>query len=214
VTFHVGRVAIARWRTLRHMALVIIALAAAHEAIYWSEGQASLVPQDGDHAYWPLLLLVVAASAATLTAWSIWRLGRIAVSRTCERPLPTSFVAEWRSILMRLLPVVSVTYLVLENVEHLLGHGHLEGIDVFLTPGHLLSFPILVAVIALVSAAGALFRWQEAVIAREARGPRAVQKPRRPMSIRLVWFHLAESARNARLLFSEDLGRAPPTASI
>ena len=213
--FRTGHIAVMRWRALRQAALVILSLAVAHEVIYWSQGETTLVPQDGAHGYWPAMLATAAIGALMLSAWSMWRIGRSALAtESSGPPAPASLRDEWRSIVMRLLPAVTLTYLILENVEHILAQGHAEGIDVFLTPGQLLSFPLLVAVVALFGALGALVRWHEAVIARVALSRRSRPRPNRPTSTRLVWFDRAEVARNARLLFREDLGRAPPVASI
>ena len=212
--FRTGRIAALRWRSVRHAALLILSLAVAHEAIYWSQGQTSLVPQDGAHGYWPAMLGMAAVGALLLSAWSIWRVGKSALADPVV-PLtqPATFVREWRAIVGRLLPAVALLYLVLENAEHIIADGHAEGIDVYLTPSQILSFPILVGVVALIGAVGAIVRWHEAVIARYALRRRSRPRGHRPAAMRTIWFERAELARNARLRVRQDLGRAPPIAS-
>lgn len=209
-----------RWRQVRHAALILLSLTAAHEAIYLLRfGSAGLLPETGGHAYWPLMIAGAVVAVALLIGWSWWRLtfGVKAAAGNSSRvaPEPAGFLGEGWSIFGRLAPQVAAAYVVLENAEHFFGHGHFEGLDVYLSPTTALALPLLLLVVAAVSGLGALVRWREVVLAARLRARRAHttrrHRSRAPFTSR--WIVTAALVRVRLLLASSDLGRAPPVTS-
>lgn len=209
-----------RWRRIRHAALVVVAVTLAHELIYlFRFGQAGVVPADGGHAYWPALLVLAATAVVLLLARARWRL-TIGVRITAaggtrsESGSTTAYRAEWRSIFGRLAPVVAAAYLVIENVEHLVGHGHVEGLGVYLNPSTLLALPIVLALAAATAALGALVRWREIVLVERLRRAAPQRVRITPVVPPRRWLITAALVRRMKLAATSDPNRAPPHASL
>jgi hypothetical protein len=111
----------------------------------------------------------------------------------------------------RLFAVVALAFLVMENLEHFVSHGHLPGLGALLGPEYPLAIPVLAAASAVGAFLAGLVRERErallARIAHVAAPPRrrstAVAR-RRPQTERISW----TSAYPAR----PGLGRAPPAS--
>jgi hypothetical protein len=200
---------------------VLLSLAIVHQAVYAVRyGPAIDEVMAGDHAYWPVL--VVAAVAAGLLFGARWAyrltFGALARSAASE-PAPEQsrgFGREWLAIVGSLLPTVVVGFLALENTEHLLGHGHLDGLAVLWAPGAELTLPAIAGVVGAVALIGAFVRWQEVAIIALLRARR--QGPRRRWLARRSaapdWPVTAALVRLRLLAADNDRGRAPPGRAI
>jgi hypothetical protein len=205
-----------RWRTIRQAALALLALAIAHHAVYLVRyGRAAEAAMHGDHAYWPLLIGAAAVAALVVAAWWGWRLtlgARSAAARVAQPERARPFGAEWLAIFGRLFLTVASAFLALENAEHLLAHGHLDGIGVYWGPGAELTLPAIAVVVGAIALLGALVRWQERAMiarlrARRATGP--IMRPQ-PTRIGVRWTITAALIRHQLLAANDDRGRAPP----
>jgi hypothetical protein len=224
VTVLTSAVAAGRLRSLRHAGLVVVSLFLAHEAAYLvrfgDPGHTATIGREPGHAYWPALLLIAGAALAMLALRAAWRLtigahraaALAAPPAQAANPGPAGYRAEWRGLFTRLAPTVVALFLVQENLEHALAHGHVDGLAVYLGAGKLLTLPVVLAVVAAVAAIGALVRWQESQIVRRLRAARlALARPPRAARPALGWDITAASVR--RQWFGDDLrGRAPPRA--
>jgi hypothetical protein len=211
----------AAWRAARRGALLLISLTVAHDLIYrarydWAYSQGEV---DG-HGYWPLMILLTITAFAAITFRSVRRLAA-ASSDAQGQPEEQSFSAstaasEFRALLVGLLPRVVAAYVVLENVEHLLNHGHVEGIDVLFGPGNELVLPIIAAVASALSLLGALVRWRERILVAQARRLRALNVRYRHTRTAppTRWVVTGALIRLRLLLAPHDVGRAPPAASL
>jgi hypothetical protein len=121
-----------------------------------------------------------------------------------------SYGAEWRRIAGRLAPSAAALYLVVENLEHLIGHGHAEGLGVYLAPESILALPMVIAAAALAAAVGALVRWRETALIERLR--RMVRRYALPAPARAPerWQITAALVRLRLLSVSSDSNRAPP----
>lgn len=219
VVFRTSATLARRWRQVRHVALVLVSLALAHEAVYAVRPHA--LPGtggDAEHRYWLAFLLVALIGCLTLVIGWLWRISRSVLGGP---PLATGsdretqgFVGELRLILGRLAPTVAASYLVLENAEHALAHGHLEGAGVFLAAGSEFTLPVVLAVVTTIAAVGALVRWREVVLIGRLRAGRSrTVRVRRSSPPAPRWSITAALIKHSILLGRDDLGRAPPATT-
>ena len=226
-------------RRTRFCLLALVALFAAHDAVFFAEfgfGDtfAAVMRQTGHDAYWPAYMLLVGLAAGMLTASAAVRIARLrrrlaalvqlgslpdATSGARKRHAPVadapSYGRELMGLWIRLLAVVLVGFVLQENVEHA-AHGHLPGLGVLAGPENPLALPALVVVTFLLAVVGALVRWRIAVLeVRLARTPasgprRAGLRARRPAAG--AWIAAAVAAHHWTIA-RQDPGRAPPAVS-
>ena len=203
---------------LAFWALAGLALFVAHDAIYLVQigpgEELAAALRTAGHGYWGLASLALTA-VALVAGVSIWlrmrRLRRRAASlgarRDAARPFTGRFVVAW----LRLVAVVAVGFVVQENVEHAIMHGHAPGFGTLLGPEHPLALPVIGLIGAIAASVAALVaRTQEAlVLAIEA----ALRRPIRA--------HLAGPRPAARpaaaigsILAHPGASRAPPTLVV
>jgi hypothetical protein len=208
-----------RWRWLRQAALVALALFVAHEAVYLvrygDAAHTATLDASAGHAYWPAFLAIVGLSLVLLALRAGWRLtlgarqAAEAAPSSADPAAAASWAAEWRHLFARLAPVTASLFLLQENLEHLIGHGHVEGLAVYIGAGSELALPVVLAVVAGLAGLGALIRWQEAVIAARLRAGR-LRHARPGASLPDAGWHVV-AAIVRRLLLGDDVrGRAPP----
>lgn len=215
MVFHTSAAIATRWRRIRHLALIVVSLAVAHEAVYAARvGEVLSVIGDEEHRYWHAFL-IVAVVALVVLAVGWWR----RISTTARRAAAagpsdnqsSGFAGEMKAILVRLAPAVGSAFLVLENVEHLVAHGHIEGMGVYMAPGSELTLPIVLAVVATIASIGALVRWREVCLIARLRTIRARRLRIAPASPPTPgWDITAALVRLSLLLSGDDWGRAPP----
>ncbi len=216
MVFRTGPGLARRWRSIREAALVLLSLAIAHQAVYVVRyGAVAEAAMHGDHAYWPLLVVAAALGGLVVVGWWVWRLtagAREASSRLAEPEPGGGFGREWLAIFGRLLVAVATGFFVLENAEHLVGHGHMEGIAVYWAPGAELTLPAIGVVVGAVALLGAFVRWQEVALIERLRARRAGLLRSRPQRTRPTpaWTITAALIRHRLLCADDDRGRAPP----
>ena len=198
-------------------ALAGVALLLSHDAVFLAqvgpgEGLARTLREAG-HDYWglastALAIIGLATLTATLIRLRVLRRRAEALGATPIAASRTSYGARWLRVWARLLAVVAIGFLVQENVEHLIGHGHAPGLGALIGPEYPLALPVIGLITGfagLVAAAlGQAERTLLAVIADAirrlfARAPRTTARP----PLRLV-------AVLASPLAAAWAGRAPP----
>ena len=203
---------------LAFWALAGLALFAAHDAIFLAQlgpgRQLTEALRTAGHGYWTvasLVLVTVALLAAIATGLRVRGLRRRAAAVGAipsVRAYRQRLIRAW----WRLAVVVALGFVIQENVEHLVVHGHLPGLGVLVGP----EYPLALPIIGLVTGAAAILaalvmRTQAALIeAIEAalrgtprRAPRLVPHP----SVRLA-------AAAGSILATPGAGRAPPTLVV
>jgi hypothetical protein len=221
VVLHATPVQVRRWRRLLYLALLVVALAVTHEAVFIVRGHdaTGIFPTDPAHAYWPAFLVMALVAFAGLAWWARWRLtsgvrSAAANPTTADRPADGTF-DQWQRYFARLAPTFAAAFLLLENAEHLMSHGHIEGVGVYTAPGAELALPVLLSVVGAISLLGALVRWREITLIERLRAMRARVAHRRhgPISQAPHWRVTAALVQLELLMARDDHGRAPPQAS-
>jgi hypothetical protein len=199
---------------LAFWALAGLALLVAHDAVYLVQvgpGQ-SLVAElrTAGHGYWAWASIGLAAIAfiAGVSSWLRMHRLRYRASALGATPATAPYARRFLHIWLRMVALVAVGFLVQENVEHLVAHGHAPGTSALLGPEHPLALPVIGLVSAIASAVAAFVaRAQEALIAAiEAAlgGPsRPPRLARRPLTAR-------EAVAPDSVLAHPGAGRAPP----
>ena len=170
--------------------------------------------RSGGHGYLPLGTTLIAAAGILLCAAWLLRLRGLAFRAAAApgqvSPRANYPIRRWLALFTRLFAVVALAFLVMENVEHFVSHGHLPLLGALLGPEYPLAIPVLVAASVVGALLAGLVREREAaLLARIARhaAPRrrsTAVAQRRPQTARVGW----TSAYPAR----PGLGRAPPAA--
>jgi len=204
---------------LRIGVLAAFALLVAHDAIFMAEygiGDrfAVVMAERGHDGYWlPFTLLAGAAGLGALfvgLAFIARLQGRAAplADPGADRP---SYLRELARTWRLLLPIVAALFAAQENLEHLLTHGQLIGLDPLGGAGYELALPVLAATTFVLAAVGSLVRWRIAVLRARiaASGPRA-RRPLRPARAAREWL-LTIATRHRWMLDRRDVGRAPPS---
>jgi len=127
-----------------------------------------------------------------------------------EGPGLTRFGPEVRSIWGRLLPLVAILFLAQENIEAVVAHGHLAGLDP-LVADSAIALPILALITGGLAVLGALLRWRVAVL--RARTSSWNHQTRQPAPAQVVagrWRTVGALAPRQWLTVRLDAGRAPP----
>ena len=203
---------------LAFWALAGLALLVAHDAIYLVQigpGEAfAATLRTAGHGYWGLASLVLTAVALVAAVSIFLRMRRLrrrasglGAARHSIGPSARRFVVAW----LRLVAVVAVGFLIQENVEHSIIHGHAPGVGALLGPEYPLALPVIGLIAAVAASVAAIVtRTQEAlVLAIEAALRRAMRAPLvgpRPPT-RLV-------AAIGSVLAHPGAGRAPPTLVV
>lgn len=196
-----------------------VALLVAHDAVFAAQMGPGLTLtralRDAGHAYWGLASTLLLVGGAT--AGALW-LARIAVLRHSAAKTPADHHASARwarrasAHWIRLFILVALAFLVQENAEHFLGHGHLIGVGALTGPEYPLALPVLALVTGLGAAVTALVREHEAELLRRIAATRA--RARRPLRrIRPARPGLARNRHGAPMSIHRGL-RAPPSAVL
>jgi hypothetical protein len=198
-------------------ALAGLALLGSHDLVYLvqvgpGEDVARLLRQAG-HGYWGSASLVVAAISAVSAGAMALRL--VSLRRTARSlgapalPGTQPFRSRWTGAWVRLSAVVLLAFVLQENVEHWLTHGHLLGLGAVVGPEYPLAIPLIGAMGALAAAAIALIgRVEGELLVRIASAlARALQ--RRPLRHHRPDLGLARPGLSP--LAGAAAGRAPPS---
>jgi hypothetical protein len=203
---------------LAFWALAGLALVVAHDAIFLVQvgpGEALVATlRTAGHGYWAVASLGVAVVAIVAGAWMWIRVRRLharARSLGAATPADPRFARRVGRSWLRLAAIVAIGFLVQENVEHVIAHGHAPGVGALVGPEYPLAIPVIGLITALAAVLAALVgsRRDALVLAIDAalghalRPARMAFRPpaRMPVAIGSV-------------LAGEGAGRAPPTLVV
>ena|SRR6188508_265126 len=204
------RAAISFW------ALAGIALLVSHDAIFAIQagpGEALTdALRDSGHDYWGIASALIAAIALILGLLAVSRVRRLR-QRAFDvgvRPVAATRASRIVGTWGRLLIVVSIGFLLQENVEHLAVHGHLIGLGALAGPEYPLAIPVIAAVTLAAGLVAALISGTEAALleaialALAALRPGAVSSP----------YPLDVGSPRRSVLARRGAGRAPPVMAF
>lgn len=202
---------------LAFWALAGIALLASHDLIWLAQtgpGEAlTTTLRRGGHSYWGAassILTFAGLAAATWAVIRILQLGRSSGSadvpmRTGVRPYVRRAGGAW----LRLFAVVATGFVLQENLEHAVTHGHGLWAGALLGPEYPLALPVVATITLMAALVAAAFVTAERILlARLASGgprlraPRCVQRPARRLGL--------SGAVDAHT----HAGRGPPTLLV
>jgi hypothetical protein len=202
---------------LAFVVLGAVALAVSHDAVFLAQtgpGEVLLAAlRQGGHEYWTIVSVGVGVLGLAVAIGSLLRLHRLRrLARALgDRPGPmlsSTYFPRAFGVWARLFPLVVLGFLLQENAEHLVAHGHLIGLAALGGAEYPLALPVIGAISVLAAlAAGAFSVAERELIVRIAAALRArrVHAPRRlvrPTGI-LRWATIPVLAR-------AGAGRAPP----
>jgi hypothetical protein len=211
----------ARWAgRLRLAVLALVGLLSAHTAIYAAEfgvGDrfAQAMANGGHDGWWLPASVVILGVGLVLLIQTLGGLAHLEVRwrasgrRTGEagraHPAP-----EIRSVWGPLLPLVTTLFVVQENVEYLVAHGHLLGLDPLIVDSGI-ALPMLALISLGLAVLGALLRWRVAVLRARTASP--IHRARRTVLSQVVagrWRMVGALAPRQWMTDRLDAGRAPP----
>jgi hypothetical protein len=228
MTFEASARAVRLIASIRFVLLALVCLAVAHDAIFAVEhgigaGYAEAMRNGGHDGYWPALSVVVVVAGTVLGLRAAVRLGRLGRAggrgSHTSRVVPGRAYPGYRSELLRLwLPLfvgVALAFALQENLEHLVGHGHLIGLGALIGPEYPLALPVIGLVALAAAALGALVRWRIALLQARIGHRLDRARPRGLASRRPApgWAIVAALRVRAWSLVRLDAGRAPPVAA-
>ena len=199
--------------------LAAVALLISHDAVFLVQlgpGQTlSRALRDAGHGYWGVATVALAIAGTVMAAATAWRLVRLhrRANDLDARLRPTAartYLARSAVVAGRLFAVVSVGFVLQENVEHVIGHGHAPGLGALFGPEYPLALPVIGAISAVAGLLGGIVatttaRLVASIIEALSRRSRAPQNLARPRSNNL--------ARPRSPLAYRLAGRAPPLAA-
>lgn len=198
------------------------ALLVAHDAVLVVQtgpGRAAAAAlRSGGHAYWPIASWLIVAASAACAAWWGWRLatlsrlGRAARERGGEPADGRRWAARAVRVWPRLFVVVAVAFLVQENVEHAVAHGHVIGLGALLGQEYPLALPVLTAISGLAACLAALVREREAELIGRIGATRPVRN--RGNADARPFRSDPSRSRPRGPLAQRGAGRAPPLVSL
>ena len=126
--------------------------------------------------------------------------------RGAPTPIGTRFAAVW----LRLFAVVALGFVLQENVEHIISHGHAIGLGALLGPEYPLALPVIGLVTALAGFVAAAVRRTEGALLAIISA--ALHRPRRGRSLPGPRSQLVLPRRSP--MANAIAGRAPPRAFV
>lgn len=199
--------------------LALVALLSAHTAIYVAQfgtGDrfARAMAAGGHDGWWVPASLVVLGVGFLLLIQTLGGLAHLEDrARASGRDGAAGIVPvapEIRSIWGRLFPLVTILFLAQENLESLVAHGRLLGLDPLISDSGI-AVPMLALLTLGLSVLGALVRWRVAVLRARIAAPN--DRARRPVLARVVagrWRTVGALAPRQWMTDRLDAGRAPP----
>jgi hypothetical protein len=161
------------------------------------------------HDYWGAASLILALIGLAVGAAAILRLRslrrRIALLRG-PRTARSSAGSRFAFIWLRLFAVVALGFVLQENVEHIISHGHAIGLGALLGPEYPLAIPVIGLVTALAALVATTVRRTEGALLAIISA--AQQRPARACSLPGPRGQLVLPRRSP--LASAIAGRAPP----
>ena len=214
-------------RTVRLALLALVSLAIAHDAIFAAQygfgaALADAMRDGGHDVYWPLFSTIAVVAGTVLGLRAVVRLGRLLsrdrsggrrrVTVLPRRTVERGYRRELASLWVPLFALASIVFAVQENIEHLVGHGHLIGSAALVGPEYPLALPVIALVTLVAAAVGALVRWRIAVLEARLAGRLYSARPRGLTARRAAagWADVAAIRAHGWFLVRLDAGRAPP----
>ena len=180
---------------LAFWALAAVALLVSHDATWLAQtgpGEAlTSALRHGGHEYWGAASAALTLVGLAATVWAGIRLHRLrrqsrSHAGSAARPDPRPYLARAAGAWLRLFAVVAIGFVVQENLEHALAHGHGLWADALIGPEYPLALPVIGAITLLAALVAAAFVTAERILlarlepARHAlRSPRRMQRPLR-----------------------------------
>ena len=209
---------------VRFLLLALVSVGVAHDAVFAVEhgigsGFAAAMSAGGHDGYWPAFSVAVVLALTLLSSWAAIQVVRLATRSSVARPrehpaiaTPRSYGHDLRRLWLPMLAVTLAAFTVQENVEHLVGHGHLIGLGALVGPEYPLALPVIAVVTLVIAAAGALIRWRIALLEARRSGELRLPEGRGLAADRPVagWADVAALRLHALFLVRPDAGRAPP----
>jgi len=174
--------------------LAAVSLLVSHDAIFLAQigpGEAlARALREAGHDYWGIASLVLAGAGIASLGTTLVRLRALRRKADALGAVPPSgsrpYGARWLRAWARLLPVVAIGFLMQENVEHVIAHGHAPGLGALLGPEYPLALPVMALITGLAAlVAAALSQTELALLAGIAdalrrfigRAPRRTLRP-------------------------------------
>lgn len=208
-----------RLERIRLALLVAVSIAVAHQVVFaaWfgvGRGLADALAVNGHPVTVPLLVVLAVGAALAFAAIVAWRFNRL---RELTAAVPahavawrTAFGGRWWSTTSRVTVWTSIVYVLLENVEHALGHGHVEGLSV-LGPDPLVTIGLVLVVSSAVTAVGLMVRWREVILEEQLRAVDHRRAwARAGADLTAAWSPSAAIAIFLWIIARRTSGRAPP----
>ena len=194
-----------------------VALFLSHDAIFLIQvgpGEPlTRALRDAGHDYWGWASLALALIGVAVGAAALLRLRslrrRVAQLRAARSAPPMAIRRRFAATWLRLFAVVGIGFMLQENVEHVISHGHAIGLGALLGPEYPLALPVIGLITALFAFAAATVRRTEGELLAIISA--ALHRPRRGRPLASPRSQLALPRLSP--LASAIAGRAPPRAS-
>jgi hypothetical protein len=162
---------------------MLVSLVLGHEAVFATQHglgpELARAMRDGGHdGYWPVFALAVLTAGGLVLGGAVLRLHRLGSRRrratqATPRPgrrsvLALGYLRGVLEIWRWLLPLTLLSFVLIENVEHLLHDGYRIGLGAILGSDHPTALPVLAAVSLALAALGASVRWRERILLMRA----------------------------------------------
>ncbi len=199
--------------------LAAASLLVSHDAVWRLQVGAGKALADAlrhaGHDYWGPVSVGIAAAVALVAFVTLVRLAQLAhradeLNASGPSLAHSPFLRRAATSWLRLGVVVAIGFIVQENLEHALSHGHVPGIGALVGPEYPLALPVIAAITLLAAiVATAAMTAEQVLLARIAPTGPGLRPPRRlrrhPADL-VVSSGAAPSRANA--------GRAPPSLLV
>ena len=206
--------------------LLLVSLVLGHQAVFSTQhglgADLARAMRDGGHdGYWPVFAVTVLVAGGATLGWALLRLQRLASQRrrateawprAGRRAVKTAgYLRGVVEIWCWLLPITLLSFVFIENLEHLLHDGHAIGLGALLSD-HPTALPVLTVVSLALAALGASVRWRERTLL--LRAPRRASEIIRAGTPAVVmppaWAFVAALCRHYWTGLRSVSRRAPP----
>lgn len=211
-------------RRLRFVALAGIGSLVAHDAVFAAQyglgPERDLALAATVHGYWPAfvaLTLLIGIAGTGVAIAGLVRLRRLVRGLAPAPPVDgrPSYAGEVARLWSRLLLVVAASFVVQENVEHLLAGQQPPGLWALSAPGYPFALPVLTGVTLLLAIVGGWLRWHHEALVRRLVAARsaALRRRHRAHAPHGAWALVAALVAHCWILLRLDAERAPPVAA-
>ena len=177
---------------LAFWALAGVALLVSHDAIWLTQvgpGEAlTAALRNGGHDYWGAASTALTAAGLAAAAWAAIRLYRLrrGTSAVDAEPVGRPYLRRAAGAWLRLFSVVAIGFVIQENLEHAVAHGHSLWAGALIGPEYPLALPVIGVITAFAALVAAAFVTAERILLARLessrpplRAPRRVPRPTR-----------------------------------